>query len=248
GMVRTFFNLTMIVNNDRDIGIVFEDDYFLSKSYIAKSNDLVNDISILIGNFKSEEHILKGGTIDEFELMDEEHMLYMEIIESEHFNDHFNETTNFETYNSESAYTQPLNEEMDFKKFEREYADEIDKIKQRLINRDLRHYNFLLQKIKEVKEPLYYASDGDNIYTNGTMKNEEQFKNYPSYMILERNDIEIYPKKVEMNQYLGYITSSIHELEADDRIYIAFSNEFLNASEKEWLEDKETASKSFYTF
>ncbi len=154
GMVRTFFNLTMIVNNDRDIGIVFEDDYFLSKSYIAKSNDLVNDISILIGNFKSEEHILKGGTIDEFELMDEEHMLYMEIIESEHFNDYFNETTNFETSNSESAYTQPLNEEMDFKKFEREYADEIDKIKQRLINRDLRHYNLLLQKIKEVKTSI----------------------------------------------------------------------------------------------
>ena len=40
-----------------------------------------------------------------------------------------------------------------------------------------------MQNIEEYEEPLFYASDGTNVFTNTTMTDKEQFAKYPAYLL-----------------------------------------------------------------
>ena len=42
-----------------------------------------------------------------------------------------------------------------------------------------------MQSIEKYEEPLFYASDGTNVFTNTTMTEKEQFAKYPAYLIFE---------------------------------------------------------------
>ena len=215
--------------NDGDFGIVFEDDYLSSRAFVWEGETIAGDLTRLLGEFKSEEHIVNGGTINEDELKSEEEMLFNEY-----------------QFNSKS-YNPNLSEEENYKKFTEEYADKISQAKDKLIKRDVRDFHLTLQKLEEIKGPLYYASDGVNVYTNTTKTESEQFKTYPSYILFEGYKREIYPKELEENQYVYRITERVDELNPESQvIYVAFTEEFLNSNIKEWKENKELATKSFY--
>lgn len=215
--------------NDGDFGIVFEDDYLSSRAFVGEGETIAGDLTRLLGEFKSEEHIINGGTINEAELNSDEDMLFNEY-----------------QFNSKS-YNPNLSEEENYKKFTEEYADKISQVKDRLIKNDVRDFHLTLQKLEEVEGPLYYASDGVNVYTNTTKTESEQFKTYPSYILFEGYKREIYPKELEENQYVHQITERVYELEPESQvIYVAFTEEFLNSNIKEWKENKELATKSFY--
>ncbi|WP_257208938.1 hypothetical protein [Bacillus sp. AFS031507] len=148
----------LVVANDGDIGIVFEDNYFLSKSYIMESEMLVSDLTRLVGEYKTEEHILKGGTISKEELRIEVQDLFSDYqLDSKNYNPNLNEAENYE-------------------KFKVENAKKIAQVKDKLIKRDLGEFHLLLQSIKGVKDPLFYASDGINVFTNSTMNERENLK------------------------------------------------------------------------
>jgi signal transduction histidine kinase len=226
GVIKKIIDIDVV--NNGDAGIVFEDNYFLSKSYIRESENLVNNLTRLIGEYKNEEHILKGGAINEEELKNEEQNLYSEYMSTKSFNPNLNDAENYE-------------------KFKVEYADKIAKVKDRLIKNDLRDFHFLLQSIEEVKNPLYYASDGENVYTNSTKMDKAQLKAYPSYLMFDGYQTEVYPKKIEANQHLDWITGNLEGSDQESRIvYVAFTDDFLNSKIKEWKENKVKATKSFY--
>lgn len=104
----------------------------------------------------------------------------------------------------------------------------------------------LVQSLKEYREP-FYASDGANVYTNSTMTEKEQFKTYPSYMIFEDYNQEMYPKEMKENQYLYRITGSIERLDSESTsVYVAFSEEFLNHKIQEWEENKVVTTNNIY--
>ena len=42
---------------------VIEENYFQSESFIQESENLIGDLTRLIGEYKNEEHILNGGSI-----------------------------------------------------------------------------------------------------------------------------------------------------------------------------------------
>lgn len=219
----------LIVVNDGDVKIVFEDNYFLSKSFILESEMLVNDLSQLIGKYKNEKHILNGEAISEEELRIEIQNLYEHYIDFNHYEPNLSEKENYE-------------------RFKTEYADQIDQKKEKLIKEDSRRFHLLLQSIKEVKNPLYYASDGENIYTNSTESEKRQIKSYPSYIMFDGYKQEVYPKEIEGNEYLGWITSQLEEMTTKNNVvYIAFTDEFLNSKMKEWEEHKVIAKKSLTT-
>jgi len=224
GAFKAFVDL--IVVNDGDVTIVFDDNYFLSKSFILESEMLVNDLSQLIGKYKNEKHILNGEAISEEELRIEIQNLYDHYIDFNHY-----DTT--------------LSEKENFERFKAEYADEIDQNKEKLIKEDSRRFHLLSQSIKEVKNPLYYASDGENIYTNSTESEKRQFKSYPAYIMFDGYKQEVYPKEIEGNENLVWITSQIEEMTTKNNVvYIAFTDEFLQSKMKEWEEHKENAKKS----
>jgi signal transduction histidine kinase len=226
GVIKKIIDIDVV--NDGNVGIVFEDNYFLSKSYIRESENLVNNLTRLMGEYKNEEHILKGGAINEEELKNEEQNLYSEYMSTKSFNPNLNDAENYE-------------------KFKMEYADKIAEVKDRLIKNDLREFHLLLQSIEEVKNPLYFASDGENEYTNSTKMDKAQLKAYPSYLMFDGYQTEVYPKKIEANQHLDWITGNIEGSDQESRmVYVAFTDDFLNSKIKEWKENKVKATKSFY--
>jgi signal transduction histidine kinase len=226
GVIKKIIDIDVV--NNGDAGIVFENNYFLSKSYVRESENLVNNLTRLTGEYKNEEYILKGGAINEEELKNEEQNLYSEYMSTKSFNPNLNDAENYE-------------------KFKVEYADKIAKVKDRLIKNDLKDYHFLLQSIEEVKNPLYYASDGETVYTNSAKLDKAQLKTYPSYLIFDGYKTEVYPKKIEANQHLDWITANLDGMDQESKVvYVAFTDDFLNTKIKEWEENKVKATKNFY--
>lgn len=227
GVIRTM--ITVEVENDGYFSIVMENDYFLSKAYVRENQKILVNLTELVREYKSEEHILAGGTISDEEMNNEEMNLYSDYqINSKSYNPNLRDAENYE-------------------KFKGEYAEKINQAREKLIKEDLRHFHFLMQDLKEYKNPLYYVSDGVNVYTNTTKTEKRQFKTEPSYLIFEDYQREIYPDTIKENKSLDHITEQVDELNPENLvIYVAFTEEFLDVKMKEWEEDKALVAKNLY--
>ncbi|WP_246145483.1 HAMP domain-containing sensor histidine kinase [Bacillus rubiinfantis] len=219
----------LIVVNDSDAKIIFEDSYFHSMSFVQESEVLVGNLTSLVGTYKNEKHILAGGTISEEELRLIRDGLYSDFMDSKSYNPNLSEEENRERFN-------------------KEYAEKIGKEKEKWIKNDLKEYHYLLRTIKEVKEPLYYAAVGSDVYTNSTDAGKEQFKTYPAYMVFDGYKQEIYPKEIVKNRQLNWITEQISGMNPDTKIYLAFTDTFLQTKISEWKELKADATKLFNSF
>ena len=227
GAIKAFVDVVVI--NDGDFNNAVEENYFQSRSFVEESENLISDLTRLIGEYKSEEHILSGGSINEDELGGIEENLYNG------------------DFQSSRTYNPNLSEEENFKKFKKEYADRISQEKDRMIKDDIRTFHFLLQNLEEYEGLLYYASDGTNIFTNSAKKEIEQYKTYPSFFIFADYKRDIFPKEVKKNRYLYQITDQIGGINPEtDVVYVAFTEKFLNQKIHEWEENKVIATNNLY--
>ena len=225
GIIKAMIDIE--VKNDGYFSMVMEDDYLLSKAFVRDNENFVSNLATLLRDYKSEENILKGGSISEETLRMEEQNLYSDF-----------------QANSKS-YRPDLSEAENYAAFKTEYADKITQAKERLIKDDLRNYHAVLQNLAEQKNPLYYASDGVNVYTNTTQTEKSQFEEYPAYLIFGDYKKEISPKLMEENEQINAITEPIQALNQDKTVvYIAFTDGFLNQKINEWKEDKAVVTKS----
>ncbi|WP_409272747.1 histidine kinase dimerization/phospho-acceptor domain-containing protein [Neobacillus sp. SCS-31] len=216
-------------SNQGDFRILFEDSYFHSYSYFRDNETLVTDLTRLIGEYKSEENIQKGGTVAEIELRNAEEELYFDYQEnSKNYNPNLSDAENYE-------------------KFKTDYADKLSLARLNLIKDDLRAYNFLLERLTEVNGPLYFASDGVNEYKNSTLADEDQFKSFPSYLVFNGYKSDVFPKEIEGNGYYQSLISSREEVDPEGKlVYIAFPEKHLNLKIQEWKDRKESAEKRFF--
>lgn len=227
GVIASFLNVVININNG-DFDIVFEDNYYHSKQFAWETGDVVDDLMRLIGQYKNDEHILKGVTIDKDQLRMEEDRLFLDFRDSRSYNPELSEVKNYEN-------------------FKTEYADKITQAKDRLIKNDLREYKLLLQRLQEHEGLLYYASDGVNVVTNSTKTEKGYFKTYPAYLIYEGYDKEYYPTTIKDNKNLYQIAGGMDELDpAGKVINIAFTEDYLNQSIMGWQENKVIATNSLY--
>lgn len=218
------------IKDNGNFGIVLEKSYFLSDAFVRENDQLVKNLTILLGDYKSEENIQNGGSIREDELRAEENNLYSDFRE------------NSKSYNPE------LSEEKNYEIFKEEYADKLAQAKERLIQENLKEYHTLLQSLEENKGLLYYASDGVNVYTNSPNQDKEPFKNAPAYMLFENYKSQMYPKEIKDNPYMYRVTESINNLDSkSNTVYIAFTKEFLTQKMKQWHENKVKSTNSMYT-
>ncbi|WP_218780406.1 sensor histidine kinase [Bacillus sp. EAC] len=222
GILKSIANVSALT--DDDFGIVFEENYFLSKSYVQEVETVINSLSLLVGEYKSEEHILKGGTISNENIRAIEEKLYPNFI-------------------GQSRIDKPsINDEQNF---QTTLAEEIKQTKSQMITEDLKRYHALQQNLAENKDILYYASDGVNEFTNNTLKG--QFKSKPSYLIFKDYKREIYPDKVKKNKRLNWITGSLDQLNPTNmEVSMAFTQESLDKRINKWKENKAIATKEFY--
>lgn len=227
GVIKTIVEVEIV--NDGDFNSLVEDNYFQSKAFVEETEELVGNLTRLIGEYKNEEYILSGGTISEEEWRSEEENLFSDF-----------------QINSRS-YRPKLSEEENYEIFKEEYADKITQAKDRMIKDDLRVFHWLLQNLEAYKEPLFFTTDGTNMFKNSKLTDRVQFENYPSYMIFEKYNREIFPKEAIENEYLYRTTDQIDELDPDNTaVYVAFTDEFLNQKIKEWKENKASLTKNLY--
>ncbi|MEH7113822.1 HAMP domain-containing sensor histidine kinase [Neobacillus niacini] len=227
GVIKAFVDVEDV--NNGDLGIIFEENYFLSQAYVQESEPVVSSLTRLLGEFKNEEHILTGGTMNEAELRSEEQELYSDF-----------------QFNSKS-YNPKLSEAENYEKFKTDYAEKITQGRDRQIKNELREFHFLLQRLEAVEGPLYYASDGVNEYTNTTKAEKERFRTYPSYMLFEEYKTELFPKEVTENNHFYPISENINGLDPQSNVVaIAFPKEFLDVKIEEWKENKVITTAIFY--
>ncbi|MCM3117492.1 HAMP domain-containing histidine kinase [Neobacillus sp. MER 74] len=225
GIIKAVIQVEVV--HDGYFGMVMEEDYLSSNAYIRENEKIVDNLTTLLREYKSEDHILKGGSIGEERLRMETMELY----------------SDFEL--SSKDYRPELREAENYSAFTKEYADKIAQVKERLIKEDLRTYHRLLQELTEQRNPLFYASDGVNVYTNTTMKEKSQFKEYPAYLVFGDYKKEVYPSEIEENEQFRFITDPIEELNQDKTVvYIAFTDDFLSQKINEWNQDKALVTKN----
>lgn len=224
--VNTFHNID---SQQLDFNIVFQDSYYNGYHFTRQSNDIISSLSQLIDEYKSKEYILKGETVTNEDVKEEENRLFLGF------------------QNNSNYYNPDLTNDENYIKFKEVYKNQISKIKDRLIQQDLKEYEYHLQKLKDFQGIIYYVSDGKNKITNSSNITKEYFKTFPSYMIFDKSVDEVYPKEIKDNR--NYI-SNISNVNALDRskiiMYIGFSDEYLNSNIEKWKETKAIVTKNLY--
>ena len=140
-----------------------------------KINILIRDLTLLVGEYKSEEHILSGKSIcqDEWESVEND-LFYSEFQHS-------------------SDYQHELGEKKNFEIFKEAYKNELAQAKEQMINNDLRQFYRLSQNLDEY-ELLFYASDGIHEFANST-KTKRNSSKLPLRLCYLRNTNEIFIQK-----------------------------------------------------
>ncbi|WP_404330125.1 histidine kinase dimerization/phospho-acceptor domain-containing protein [Mesobacillus maritimus] len=226
GMVQAFVEVEIV--NDGEFGSITEESYLESRAYVQESENLISDLTRLLGEYKNEEHIKSGKTITEDEWRSVEETLF------------YSEFQHSRSYNPE------LGEEKNLENFKVEYADELTETKEQMIKDDLREFHVLVQNLEDYK-PVFYASDGTNEFANSSKKSKEQFESYPAYMMFEEYQREFYPKETDENEHLHVITGQIDEIDLENTVvYVAFTESFLNEKTEAWQEGKAIATTNLY--
>ncbi|WP_421383315.1 histidine kinase dimerization/phospho-acceptor domain-containing protein [Bacillus salacetis] len=216
------------IENDGEFSSVVDDDYFESMAFVQESQNLIGTLTTLLDDYKSEEYIKSGKTIEDEWRYEEEDLYINYQNQSKSYNPEFSEERNYET-------------------FKKEYADKISQARNELIKQDLKEFHALLQNLEEYEAPLFHASDGENVFSNTTMTDREQFESYPSYMVFEDYKREFFPNEVKENEHLHWITSHLEDVDPENIvIYVAFTEKFLDAQINEWESSKAVAAKNLY--
>lgn len=215
--------LTMFINgaafHNIDFNLPAEDSYYQSRDFNNESDNIVQNITSIIGEYQSEDNILSGNTITAEEIRWREEQLYRE----------------FE--NTSRNYNSNLSAAENYEVFKEVYADQILQAKERFIQEELRHYQEILQRLNAYEGLVYYAQRGETTLTNISDHSKDYFKsNYPAYMIFEGFKQEMFPEEIYF-----YATN---EIGANDIIYIGFTDEFINPRLAVWEENKNWITNS----
>lgn len=230
GSITMFINTFHKIDSQQlDFNIVFQDSYYDGYHFTRQSNDIISSLSKLIEEYKSKEYILKGETVTNEDVKEEENRLFLGF------------------QNNSNYYNPNLTNEENYIKFKEVYKDEISKIKDRLIQQDLKEYEYHLQKLKDFEGIIYYVSDGKNKITNSSNITKEYFKTFPSYIIFDEAVDEVYPKEIKDNKDYNWNISNMSQFDrSKDIMYIAFSDEYLKSNTEKWKETKAIVTKNLY--
>ncbi|AFQ42467.1 sensor histidine kinase [Desulfosporosinus meridiei] len=223
--ITIFANIEVLHNEDFDI--VFEESYYQGKDYLSNCSEVIENIK-KVQKYKSKENILNGGTLTENVIAEQEDRLFWDF-----------------QYNSKS-YNPNLTPEENHKIFKEVYADKLVQAKNSQIKQDLNDFNMALQRLAGYEGLVYYAKNGETEFSNSTDKAKEYFKTFPAYMIFEGYENEVFPQEVNQNTRYYWLSSSTNNIEQQDAIYIAFTQDYLNPRIVEWQDNKLLITDSLY--
>ncbi|MBU5595104.1 HAMP domain-containing histidine kinase [Amphibacillus sp. MSJ-3] len=220
GLIYTSLNIFKITNGN--IEILFENSFIESSSFKIEFDYTINQLTDLIDIYKSEENILEGNTIDNDEL------------EMYSYND--------DAVDSETSLTDEVAEVLVDSE-----TDATSEIIQERIADELKDFKRILKNLELEDEPIYYVTDGKNTFSNTKQTKKEQFENYPVYYISEDYDWEIYPSTLHPNHSLyGYPEIYRSANPEDTKIFVGYTEDYIDTLSKEWNVNKTASMKEFY--
>lgn len=201
-----------IINMEFDevhLSSINQDNYFESRAFADESYSLIASLAQLIGKYKSEEHILSGKTLTEEDIRQIEEDLYNDFRYSYRYNPNLSEVENKRMY-------------------QEKYADDINSKKDESMKEQVREFYRLLSTLEAYEGIMFYASDGEHVFSNSELNKKEQFESFGAYMLFEDYQQKLYPNEVKESQYLDYFTREVEMLNPQtDIIYVAFKESFL---------------------
>lgn len=208
-----------------DLSHVNADNYFESQAFAEESYGNYNMLTELIGTYKSEEYILSGKALTKED---------NRVIEDELYDEYY--------YSNE--YDHSLKEADNKRVFKEKYADEIQRKKEKRIQMQVQDFYQLAEVMKAHEGIVYYASDGEHVFSNSELNKKEQFESYDAYMLFGDYQQKVHPNRVVESHYYDFFMSEVDTLNPQtDAMYMAFTDSFLQQKIQEWEKDKAKAQK-----
>lgn len=212
--------------NQGNFDVFFGEDYFLGDSFINETSQIIGDLS-LASHYKGEENIKAGETISQNELKNRIDTLFYQYQDSSiHYNPELTKAENYQI-------------------FEETHQEEITQIREELIEKDLYIYHSLLKRLDNYQGVNYYVQDGEFELTNRENW-QEDYSSYPAYIVIDGYTQEVYPEKMAQNPRFHWLTPDFYNRDLPEKLYIGFTEEFLDSRIAEWQTGKELAQSALY--
>ncbi len=219
--------MDIVVADVENVEMIFDENYFQSNAYLRESSDILRSLNRLLNQYKNEEAVLRGEARTEEEIYGHEEAL-------------------FQQYQNDSyTFDHSVSYEENFLRFKEQNPEKISQLRERLISDDLKEYNRLLKGLVKYTGIMYYAYDGVNIYTNSPREDKDYFESFPAYFLIDETESRVYPHEVGSNRRFYWASEYMYEAnEANNVVYVAFSDEFLNPRIKDWEDDRVIAREA----
>jgi signal transduction histidine kinase len=240
--------------------VLLYDSYQNSVVFQREFQNQLGNIIYLLNQFKSEEYIKSGKSINSEQLDNAIRNLF--------YNGDAGSPYQGYTYSSEDGSTHSITitgEDVTAKYgsnyddpavkriFIEDHKNEIEKLKQALIMDDLRSFKSLKEQLNKTKGFLYFATDGTYTLTNaaggesiatGAALDAQQFTKAPAYLIYQNDDLIKMP--ASKNSKSNYVKNFDSRMEStlDEqynpglKVYFSFDDQYLNIKETEFEKDK----------
>ncbi len=201
------------------------DNYFESQAFAEESYGIYTMLTALIGTYKSEEYILSGKALTKED---------SRVIEDELYNDYY----------ASNEYNHDLKEADNRRIFKEIYADDIKQKKEKRAQMQVKEFYQLVNTLEKYEGIVYYASDGEHVFSNSELNQREQFEAYDAYALFGDYQQKVYPNRVVESAYYDFFTYRVDALNPQtDVMYVAYTDAFLQPKIQEWEANQAKAQK-----
>lgn len=230
--------------------------YLESSSFQSEYGEKLDTILNLLETYKNEEYIKAGNTVNSYDV---EEAIKDFFYNGEYYSSSSEDGASYNIYSGDtdyySKYGGDYNDPGVAERFKTEYATEIEKIKQTMINDDLRDYTILKKELDQTKGFTYYATDGTTTLTNLSAFDQTQnitesgekaadtnipkttWTDKEAYLIYENGVLTKYPaeKGITLREAKSYHSQLQKHLDSklNEKLVVAF------AFDKEYLSGKQ---------
>lgn len=225
-----------VMRNTNGLEALSERSYIHSMELYNYEQNFYTGLNNLL-KYKDEDNIRKGNTINKAEFESRKRDMFYEWYSSVDENVRQNNVRQSGDGNNNAAKSKIDEYQLLKERFEGENSDKINEMYNSMIDRELQDYFSLLQRVKNKEGLQYYATNGENTYTNCNQTERGYFVGFKAYYLFDKEGISFSPQ-LKTTANISYLSETTQRT-IGSKIYIAVTDEFLTKMQGEW--DKQHA-------
>ena len=241
--------------------VLLFDNYEKSAVFQREFDDKLSNITYMLDQYKSEDYIKSGKTIDDQRMEEALRNLYYNGDSGVSYIYQSSEGVSYQTEGTVSVVAAPyeryggrdFNEPGLQKQFVSDYAAQIEELRKAMIMDDLRAFDSLKKELNKTEGFSYLATDGtysvSNVGAAATgaavkFTGVDEFKKAPAYLIYENDNLTKVPLSSETDNGAFKNFDKRLEGQLDNyynpalKVYLSFDESYLNAKEAEFTAAK----------